>query len=107
MTNQSFFNGNNSQGNINGVLPFVNANFNSDANVKLTEDQYEVFVNGNLVGHKSLKNQGEQLSDIDGFLRSQGINNFTSSLDGDHYQIQTNGQNDDITNALNVYFNNR
>ena len=106
MTN-SFFNDSNSQGNSRGFLPFMNANFDSDADVKLTEDRYEVFVNGNLVGLKSLKNPGEQLSDIDGFLRSQGLNDFSSSLDGDHYQIQTNGQDGDITNALNVYFNNR
>ena len=101
MTNQSFFN------NSNGLLPFLNASNNNEPDMKLTEDRYEVFVNGNLVGRKSLKNPGEQLSDIDGFLRSQGLNDFSSSLDGDHYQIQTNGQDGDITNALNVYFNNR
>jgi hypothetical protein len=107
MTNQSFFNGNYSNGNNNGFLPLINANLDSQSNVKLTEDRYEVFVNGNFVGHKSLKTPGEQLSDIDGFLQSQGLNNFSSSLDGDHYQIETNGQDGDITNALSVYFNNR
>jgi hypothetical protein len=106
MTNPSFFSDRNNQGNSGGILPLL-ANFDTGADVKLTEDRYEVFVNGNLVGRKSLKNPGEQLSDIDGFLRSQGLNNFSSSLDGDHYQIQTNGQDGDITNALNVYFNNR
>jgi hypothetical protein len=101
MTNQSFFN------NSNGLLPFLNASSNNEPDMKLTEDRYEVFVNGNFVGHKSLKTPGEQLSDIDGFLQSQGLNNFSSSLDGDHYQIETNGQDGDITNALSVYFNNR
>jgi hypothetical protein len=107
MTNQSFFNGNYSNGNNNGFLPLINANLDSQSNVKLTEDRYEVFVNGNFVGHKSLKNPGEQLSDIDGFLQSQGLNDFSSSLDGDHYQIQTNERDGDITDALSVYFNNR
>ncbi|WP_051633520.1 hypothetical protein [Bacillus sp. UNC41MFS5] len=100
MANQSFFNGINSS----GVFPFVN--IDNDANTKLNEDQYEVYVNDNLVGHKTLKNPGEKLSDIDGFLHNQGLSDFSTSLDGDHYQIQTNEQ-DDITNALSVYFNNR
>lgn len=103
MTNQSFFNDSSN----NGFLPFMNVNLDSEFDVKLTEDQYEVFVNGDFVGRKSLKTPGEQLSDIDGFLHSQGLNGFSSKLDGDHYQIQTNGQDEDITRALSVYFNNR
>jgi len=106
MTNQSFSN-DNSNVTSNGILPIVYTNLDSDSDMKLTEDRYEVFVNGNFVGHKSLKNPGEQLSDIDGFLQSQGLNDFSSSLDGDHYQIQTNERDGDITDALSVYFNNR
>ncbi|MFP5115423.1 hypothetical protein ACSU64_24025 [Bacillaceae bacterium C204] len=101
MTYQNF------DGNNSGIFPFVNANFDSGADVKLNEDQYEVYVNDNLVGHKTLKNPGENLSDIDGFLRNQGLSDFSTSLDGDHYSIQSNGQEGDITNALSVYFNNR
>jgi hypothetical protein len=74
---------------------------------KLNEDQYEVYVNGKLIGHKSLKNQGEKLTDIDDFLRIQGITHFSTSLIGDHYNIQTDSQDNDITDALSVYFNNR
>ena len=103
MTYQNINNGNNS----GGILPFVKPSFDNSANLKLTEDQYEVYVNDNLVGHKTLKNQGEKLSDIDGFLHKQGLSDFTTSLDGDHYRIQTNDQDGDITNALSVYFNNR
>lgn len=95
----------NINGNSNGIIPFVNVD--NGANVKLNEDQYEVYVNDHLVGHKTLKNQGEKLSDIDGFLRSQGLSDFSTSLEGDHYQIQTSGQDADITDALSVYFNNR
>jgi hypothetical protein len=93
--------------NNGSFLPFTNVNQDQDANVKLTEDQYEVFVNGTFVGRKSLKNQGEKLSDIDDFLRNQGINDFSSSLDGDHYTIDANTQSNDITDALSVYFHNR
>ncbi|MBT2692877.1 hypothetical protein J7E32_07670 [Bacillus sp. ISL-55] len=75
--------------------------------VKLNEDQYDVYVNDDFVGQKSLKSQGENLSDIDDFLRQQGISDFTASLDGDHYKIRTDGYNAEIAGALNVYFNNR
>lgn len=78
----------------------------NETGMKLNEDQYEVYVNDHLVGHKSLKNQGESLSDIDDFLRYQGLNDFNCSLEGDHYNISTNQANE-VTDALSVYFNNR
>ncbi|OLS36776.1 hypothetical protein [Bacillus sp. MRMR6] len=88
-----------------GNFPFL-VNLDENSNVKLTEDKYEVYVNDKLVGHKTLKTQGEHLSDIDDFLRNQEINDFSTTLDGDHYKIETNGQDQDISNALSVYFNN-
>ncbi len=95
---------NSSNGNI---IPASNLISGLDANVKLNEDRYEVYVNDNLAGHKTLKSPGESLSDIDDFLRGQGIDDFSTSLDGDHYTIQTIGLDSDISNALSVYFNNR
>jgi hypothetical protein len=93
--------------NGNGFFPFNTVNLGTEADVKLNEDQYEVYVNENFVGHKTLKTEGEKLSDIDAFLRTQELSDFSSSLDGDHYMIQTNEQDSDITTALNVYLNNR
>jgi hypothetical protein len=84
-----------------------NPELTNDVNTKLNEDRYEVYVNGNLVGEKSLKNQGEGLTDLDDFLHSQGFNSFISSVDGDHYNIQAKAQEGEIINALAVYFNNR
>jgi hypothetical protein len=89
-----------------GNFPFL-VNMDENSDVKLTEDTYEVYVNNQLVGHKTLKTQGEQLSDIDDFLRQQNINEFSTSLDGDHYKIQTEGHDQDISDALSIYFNNR
>lgn len=99
MINQNSTNGNN-------LIPFLNTNLLNDFGVKLNDDQYEVYVNTTFVGHKSLNNQGENLKDIDDFLRKQGYKDFSSTLDGDHYIIQTIQEND-IANALNVYFDNR
>ena len=93
--------------NGNNMLPFINTDMTSNSDVKLTEDQYEVYVNGNFVGRKTLKTQGEDLSDIDDFLRNQGFSDFTTSVDGDHYSIHVDHQDDDLSNALSVYFNNR
>lgn len=99
------FNQNNANG--NNLFPLFNVQLDNESDIKLTEDQYEVYVNDRFVGHKALKNQGEALSDIDDFLKYQGMNEFSSSLDGDHYTIETNGKDQEITNALSVYFNNR
>jgi hypothetical protein len=106
----SFNNGaGNSGSGVGGGLfpPYAMNNAGSDNQVKLNEDQYDVYVNDDFIGQKSLKNQGEHLSDIDDFLKQQGIADFTSSLDGDHYTIRTDGMDADIADALRVYFNNR
>lgn len=100
--------GNSGSGVGGGLFPAYAMNNNDRENqVKLNEDQYDVYVNDDLIGQKSLKNQGENLSDIDDFLKQQGITDFTASLDGDHYTIKTDGSNEEITGALHVYFNNR
>lgn len=93
--------------NGNNMIPFVVSDLDAGAGVKLNEDTYEVFVNGNFVGRKTLKNQGENLSDIDDFLRKQGFSDFTTSVDGDHYMIEVRNQEDNFADALSVYFNNR
>ncbi|MEH7302793.1 hypothetical protein [Neobacillus drentensis] len=95
------------QNTSNSTFPIINPGLSSDVDSKLNEDRYDVYVNDNFVGHKALKTQGEELSDIDDFLRNQGFNSFSTSLDGDHYTIQANEQMDDIANALSIYFQNR
>ena len=100
--------GNSGSGVGGGLFPAYAMNNNDRENqVKLNEDQYDIYVNDDFVGQKSLKNQGENLSDIDDFLKQQGITDFTASLNGDHYDIKTDGSNAEITDALQVYFNNR
>lgn len=89
-------------------IPLVAIDGGSEADTKLNEDRYEVYVNDRFVGHKTLETQGEKLSDVDHFLQDQGIHDFTSSLDGDHYMIQTNDEDGEhIAETLAVYFNNR
>lgn len=74
---------------------------------KLTEDRYEVFVNGELIGHKTLLNQNDRLKDIDDFLKKEGYTYFTAQVNGDHYEITADVEGKDIQDALKVYLNNR
>lgn len=88
-------------------FPLSGVDLDSQNNTKLNEDSYEVLVNNDFVGHKTLKSAGEKLSDIDDFLKVQGIDNFSSTLSGDHYLIETNGDFERLKNALSIYFENR
>jgi hypothetical protein len=84
---------------------FTNSN-DSEANTKLSEDRYEIYVNNDFIGHKSLLNASDDLSDVDDFLKSQGIHDFQSQLDGDHYHISAS-EAERIKAVLNVYCQNR
>jgi hypothetical protein len=86
---------------------FVTNNFVNEEEIKLQHDQYEVYVGDDFVGSKTLLNQADKLSDIDDFLRSNGMDSFQTSLEGDHYTIKPNEKADKIVRALEVYFKNR
>jgi hypothetical protein len=73
---------------------------------KLSEDRYEIYVNGDFVGYKTLFNVSDYLSDVDNFIKSQGNIEFKSQLDGDHYNIQTE-ESERIKEILDVYCQNR
>lgn len=88
-------------------FPLLGVNLDLQNDVKLNEDTYEVYVNESFVGHKTLKSAAEKLSDVDDFLQIQGIHNFSSSLEGDHYLIKTSEDIENLKNALSVYFHNR
>ncbi|NLM34405.1 MAG: hypothetical protein GX206_03115 [Clostridiales bacterium] len=69
-------------------LPFVmNAKNDEDQYTKIAHDKYEVYVNDDFVGHKTLIAQTEKVEDIDDYLKSQGFRNFRSELEGNIYNI--------------------
>ncbi len=73
---------------------------------KINEDRYEIFVNNDFVGYKTLLNRNDTLKDVDDFLRHQGLDNFKTELIGDHYYINA----DDRRRAkeiLSIYCQNR
>jgi hypothetical protein len=91
----------------NPILGYaLTKNNDSDANAKLSEDRYEIYVNNDFIGYKSLMNTSDDLSDVDDFLKSQGIKEFQSQLDGDHYHISAS-ETERIKDVLSVYCQNR
>lgn len=79
---------------------------NANEGAKLFEDRYEVYVNNDFVGYKTLLNQNDTLMDVDDFLKNQGLGQFQSNLEGDHYHIDAQ-DGETIKGALNVYLDNR
>ncbi|MGD6801758.1 hypothetical protein FZC79_11580 [Rossellomorea vietnamensis] len=86
---------------------FVTNNFSNLEQGKMEHDTYQVYVKDDFVGNKTLLNQSDQLSDVDDFLRKNGIDSFETSLEGDHYRILPLKQEDQVLKALEVYFKNR
>jgi hypothetical protein len=92
----------NTQGNR---LPIISSNM-SNGDSKLSEDRYEIYVNNDFVGYKTLYYASDSLGDVDDFLKTQGVRNFTTELDGDHYKIKA-AESHQIKEILEVYCQNR
>ena len=91
----------------NRIFPFFAFNSVETADTKLNHDRYEVYVNGDFIGYKTLLTQNEDLEDIPSFLHEQGFQQFQGHEDGDHYEIQTDASPDKLKQALHVYLQNR
>lgn len=92
----------------NQFFPFLGTtNMLSESQTKLSHDRYEVYVNGDFVGFKSLLTQNETLDDVNDFLYEQGYQNFNAESFGDHYDIQTDGSDEKLKQALQVYLQTR
>ena len=81
----------------------------TDANeVKLTQDRYEVYVNGDFVGYKTLFSPKEEIIDIEEFLHHQGFSNVTAKVDGDHYEIHADRDSaEKVKQVLEMYLQQR
>lgn len=93
--------------NGNGTFPFFAFNSMEVADTKLNHDRYEVYVDGDFIGYKTLLTQNEDLNDIHFFLNEHGFQNFEVHEDGDHYEIQTHASSEKLKQALQVYLQNR
>ncbi len=94
-------------GTTNPVVPFLGTYSIDEYNVKLAQDRYEIYVNGDFVGFKPLLTQNASLEDVDSFLHEQGFKAFDAEATGDHYNIQTEAEDDKLKQALHVYLQTR
>ncbi|MDQ0226683.1 hypothetical protein [Metabacillus niabensis] len=81
--------------------------FSPASQAKVSHDRYDVYVNDDFVGQKYLLTAQESVHDIDEFLMNEGQKDFHSYLDGDHYYIRTQTNEQSISNVLKVYLQNR
>lgn len=88
-----------------GGIPFYTGIEYDKGEGMINHDSYEVYVNGEYVGNKSLITQGEEISDIDKHLQLEGFNTFDEKIMGNHVEISTNNLEEArrIKQNLNVY----
>ncbi|MBO9129103.1 hypothetical protein [Bacillus sp. 165] len=91
-----------------GLYPGTfNMTFHNDS--KQSYEAYDVFVDQEYVGQKMMANEYEHIADIEDFLRGRGFVNFSTAMEGDHYEIHVHddGERQAIKDNLNMYFHNR
>ncbi|WP_417898583.1 hypothetical protein ABN702_21210 [Bacillus haimaensis] len=96
-------------GSMDGTFFGIASNMdrNIDTSTKLSHDRYEVYVNGDFVGQKTLLSTREDVTSVNEFLHTQGHNDFLTNLDGDHYHIRTTKKERELKHALQLYLNSR
>jgi hypothetical protein len=87
---------------------FLLDDINED-DIKMSHDRYDVYVNGEFVGHKTLLTQSEDITDVNDFLQAQGYQQFQANIEGDHYELQVEdeGISSEMKEALQIYLQNR
>ncbi|WP_139193152.1 hypothetical protein [Anaerobacillus alkalilacustris] len=77
--------------------------------LKLSEDRYDVYVEDNYIGEKSLLAQNEDFHVIGDFLERQGFENVQVDLNGDHIVVHASNNEEaaNMIKALKVYLSNR
>lgn len=88
-----------------GSMPFFASIDDEKSESRIDHDSYEVYVNGDYVGNKSLMVQGEEISDIDKHLQLEGFKTFNEEVMGNHVDINTNDLEEArrIKQNLNVF----
>ncbi|MBF0705133.1 MULTISPECIES: hypothetical protein [Bacillales] len=60
--------------------------------IKNAHDAYNVYVNDDYVGDKILFSHCEKIEDLSEYLNQKGFYNFQAEVEGDHYHLQMNEQ---------------
>lgn len=71
--------------------------------MKLSEDAYEVFVNGDKVGNKIMLTQTDNPEDLEDYLKDQGFKDFKAEIVGGHIHIEANEESHKMKEILSSY----
>jgi len=75
----------------------------SSSDVKLFNDRYEVFVNGDKVGEKTLLSLADDAQDLEPYLKDNGFQDFAYEVTGDHIEIQAKENSHQMKEILSSY----
>lgn len=90
--------------NSNRAFPILYNTKPEDENIKISHDSFNVYVNEEYIGKKTLLAQNEKPSDVEGYLKHRGFHNFNSSISGDHILINSAFEEaDGIKKNLEIY----
>jgi len=92
--------------NQNNIAPGVITSLSfQNTNLKIPNDTYEVFVNGNYVGNKILfENEESGINSVKYYLEAQGFSDFTYKIKGKYIYIESNDKiSQDMIDYLKVY----
>ncbi|PYZ91608.1 hypothetical protein CR194_18415 [Salipaludibacillus keqinensis] len=92
-----------------GVPIFFRYLGNNEGEMKLENERYEMFVNGEYIGEHTLYAEKEEATDIGDFLDHQGYHHVQIDVEGDHIMIhcQDKSEADRVEQALRVFIHNR
>lgn len=74
--------------------------------LKGEHDVYDVFVNDVSVGKKLVITENDDVNSIVDFLKHQGVNNVSTDIHGDHYNIKAE-DGERVKEIINAYIKNR
>ncbi|WP_085522570.1 hypothetical protein [Tuberibacillus sp. Marseille-P3662] len=72
-------------------------------------DRYDVYVNDDFVGIKSLMATNDRIDDLNEFLQEEGFQHFNTEASGGHFHIQSENEAnvDSMKDVLHVYLQSR
>lgn len=72
--------------------------------VKISNERYQVYVNGDFIGNKDILTQNDDVFDLEKYLTNQGFHDFETKLEGNRFQIKAGKeQSKHMKDTLNVY----
>lgn len=74
-----------------------------DNNLKLAQDTYEVFVNGDKVGNKVLLTQADDTNDLNSYLKDNEFQNYEYKIVNGHIEIETDDDSHKMKEILSSY----